>query len=149
MVAAVTVATIVVHDGAFLLVEEETRDGVRLNQPAGHLEAGETLVDAAVRETLGLLDGHYALCAVSADEPDIVVGTRDQAPLIVGVGDHEMFFASAIPACLSPSLSASLVNSLAPSMSIRASMHVTIARPVRGAAVRAVRSNASVKCVFC
>jgi predicted amidohydrolase len=49
---AVTVATIVVHDGAFLMVEEETRDGVRLNQPAGHLEAGETLVDAAVRETL-------------------------------------------------------------------------------------------------
>ncbi len=49
---AVTVATIVVHDGRFLLVEEETRDGVRLNQPAGHLEAGETLVDAAVRETL-------------------------------------------------------------------------------------------------
>ncbi|MCX6372185.1 MAG: glutamine--fructose-6-phosphate transaminase (isomerizing) [Actinobacteria bacterium] len=52
----------------------------------------------AVRETVGLLDGHYALCAVSADEPEIVVGTRDQAPLIVGVGDDEMFFASAIPA---------------------------------------------------
>ena len=52
----------------------------------------------AVRETVGLLDGHYAFCAVSADEPDIVVGTRDQAPLIVGVGDGEMFFASAIPA---------------------------------------------------
>ena len=49
---AVTVATIVVRDGAFLLVEEETRSGVRLNQPAGHLEAGETLVAAAVRETL-------------------------------------------------------------------------------------------------
>jgi glucosamine--fructose-6-phosphate aminotransferase (isomerizing) len=55
---------------------------------------------AAVRETLGLLEGHYAFCAVSADEPDIVVGTRDQAPLIVGVGDGEMFFASAIPAFL-------------------------------------------------
>jgi len=49
---AATVATIVARDGAFLLVEEETRAGVRLNQPAGHLEAGETLVDAAVRETL-------------------------------------------------------------------------------------------------
>jgi glucosamine--fructose-6-phosphate aminotransferase (isomerizing) len=53
---------------------------------------------AAVRATVGLLEGHYAFCAVSADEPDIVVGTRDQAPLIVGVGDGEMFFASAIPA---------------------------------------------------
>jgi 8-oxo-dGTP pyrophosphatase MutT (NUDIX family) len=48
----VTVATIVVRGDAFLLVEEETRDGVRLNQPAGHLEAGETLLEAAVRETL-------------------------------------------------------------------------------------------------
>ena len=49
---AVTVAVIVVRDGEFLLVEEETRAGVRLNQPAGHLEAGETLLAAAVRETL-------------------------------------------------------------------------------------------------
>ena len=48
----VTVATIVARDGAFLVVEEETRAGVRLNQPAGHLEAGETLVAAAMRETL-------------------------------------------------------------------------------------------------
>lgn len=49
---AVTVATIVVRDGAFLLVEEETRAGRRLNQPAGHLESGESIVAAAVRETL-------------------------------------------------------------------------------------------------
>jgi 8-oxo-dGTP pyrophosphatase MutT (NUDIX family) len=48
----VTVATIVARDGAFLLVEERTRAGIRLNQPAGHLEAGETLVEAALRETL-------------------------------------------------------------------------------------------------
>ena len=48
----ITVATIVARDGAFLLVEEETRAGIRLNQPAGHLEAGETLVAAAIRETL-------------------------------------------------------------------------------------------------
>jgi glucosamine--fructose-6-phosphate aminotransferase (isomerizing) len=53
---------------------------------------------AAVREILGRLEGYYAFCAVSADEPDIIVGTRKQAPLVVGVGDHEMFFASAIPA---------------------------------------------------
>ena len=48
----VTVATIVVRDGAFLCVEEETSAGVRLNQPAGHLEIGESIVDAAARETL-------------------------------------------------------------------------------------------------
>ena len=50
--AHVTVAAIVERDGRFLLVEEHTDDGLRLNQPAGHLEAGETLVEAAVRETL-------------------------------------------------------------------------------------------------
>ena len=49
---AVTVATIVERDGRFLLVEEETRNGTVLNQPAGHLEVGETLPAAAIRETL-------------------------------------------------------------------------------------------------
>ncbi|MBK7082562.1 MAG: NUDIX hydrolase [Betaproteobacteria bacterium] len=50
---AATVATLVVRDGAFLVVEEETgAGGRRINQPAGHLEAGETLVEAAIRETL-------------------------------------------------------------------------------------------------
>ena len=46
------------------------------------------------------MDGHYAFCAISADEPDVVVGTRHECPLVVGVGDDEMFFASAIPAFL-------------------------------------------------
>ena len=48
----VTVATIVERAGRYLIVEEETSDGVRLNQPAGHLECGESLVAAAARETL-------------------------------------------------------------------------------------------------
>ncbi len=49
----VTVATVVFRDGRYLLVEEI--DGGRrvvLNQPAGHLEPNETLVEAARRETL-------------------------------------------------------------------------------------------------
>lgn len=49
---AVTVAMIVERDGLFLLVEEETRAGLRLNQPAGHLETGESLPEGAARETL-------------------------------------------------------------------------------------------------
>jgi 8-oxo-dGTP pyrophosphatase MutT (NUDIX family) len=49
---AVTVAAIVERDGAFLLVRERTRNGVRLNQPAGHLEPGESPADGAARETL-------------------------------------------------------------------------------------------------
>jgi 8-oxo-dGTP pyrophosphatase MutT (NUDIX family) len=50
--ANVTVAAVVERDGAFLLVEEQTDDGIRYNQPAGHLEAGESLIDAVIRETL-------------------------------------------------------------------------------------------------
>lgn len=49
---AVTVATVVERAGRFLLIEEETRHGLRLNQPAGHVEIGESLVSAAARETL-------------------------------------------------------------------------------------------------
>ena len=48
----VTVASIVEREGQFLMVREETPDGVRLNQPAGHLEPGESLVQAVIRETL-------------------------------------------------------------------------------------------------
>ena len=48
----VTVAAIVERDGRFLVIEEHTSDGLKINQPAGHLEAGETLVDAVKRETL-------------------------------------------------------------------------------------------------
>ncbi|NKJ50894.1 NUDIX hydrolase [Burkholderia sp. SG-MS1] len=48
----VTVAAILERDGRFLVVEEHTADGLRLNQPAGHLEAGETLEQAVSRETL-------------------------------------------------------------------------------------------------
>ena len=49
---AVTVAAIIERDGRFLLVEEETSDGVFFNQPAGHLDPGETLAHAVTRETM-------------------------------------------------------------------------------------------------
>lgn len=48
----ITVACIVEKDGRYLLVEEHTEVGVRLNQPAGHLEPGETVESGAVRETM-------------------------------------------------------------------------------------------------
>lgn len=50
--ASVTVAAVIERGGRFLLVEEETEDGLRLNQPAGHLDPGESLVHAVIRETL-------------------------------------------------------------------------------------------------
>ncbi|MFZ5522649.1 MAG: NUDIX hydrolase [Pseudomonadota bacterium] len=48
----VTVAGIIERDGKFLLVEEETSQGLRFNQPAGHLEAGESLLEGVAREVL-------------------------------------------------------------------------------------------------
>lgn len=47
-----TVAAIIEHQGKFLLVEEHTAEGLRLNNPAGHLEEGESLLQACSRETL-------------------------------------------------------------------------------------------------
>jgi 8-oxo-dGTP pyrophosphatase MutT (NUDIX family) len=49
---SVTVAAVIERDGHFLLIEEETSDGVRLNQPAGHLDPHESLEQAVVREVL-------------------------------------------------------------------------------------------------
>ena len=48
----VTVAAIIEQSGKFLLVEEHTSQGRLFNQPAGHLEDGESLLAAVVRETL-------------------------------------------------------------------------------------------------
>jgi 8-oxo-dGTP pyrophosphatase MutT (NUDIX family) len=47
-----TVAAIIEQNGKFLLVEEITDRGNRFNQPAGHLEDGETLIQAVIRETM-------------------------------------------------------------------------------------------------
>ena len=47
-----TVAAIIERDNKFLLVEEITERGNRFNQPAGHLEDNETLIQAVIRETM-------------------------------------------------------------------------------------------------
>ena len=47
-----TVAAIIEQNGKFLLVEEQTDRGNRYNQPAGHLEDSETLIQAVIRETM-------------------------------------------------------------------------------------------------
>ncbi|MBL8383658.1 MAG: NUDIX hydrolase [Burkholderiales bacterium] len=48
----VTVAAVAERDGRFLIVEERTPAGLMINQPAGHLEDGETLIEAVCREAL-------------------------------------------------------------------------------------------------
>ncbi|MEA2185656.1 MAG: hypothetical protein QOK16_667 [Solirubrobacteraceae bacterium] len=63
-----------------------------------HMALG-SLVEA-VRATYADLEGHYAFVAMSADEPDTLVGARKECPLIVGRGDGEQFLGSAIPAFL-------------------------------------------------
>ena len=49
---SVTVAAIIERDGKFLLVEEQTADGLMLNNPAGHLDPGESPLEGCARETL-------------------------------------------------------------------------------------------------
>jgi glucosamine--fructose-6-phosphate aminotransferase (isomerizing) len=66
---------------------------------ADELDAGVTLTEA-VRRTYNTLRGHYALVAVAADEPGVVVGARKECPLVVGRGDGEQFLGSGIPAFL-------------------------------------------------
>ena len=48
----VTVAAVIEQDGRFLLVEENTAQGLRLNTPAGHLDPGESPIEGCARETL-------------------------------------------------------------------------------------------------
>ena len=67
------------------------------------------LVDA-VRAAHDELQGHYAFVAMSADQPDLLVGARKECPLVVGVGEGESFIASAIPAFLAETRRVQLVE---------------------------------------
>jgi len=49
---AVTVAAVIADGGRYLLVQEQTREGLRLNNPAGHLDPGESPQEAVQRECL-------------------------------------------------------------------------------------------------
>ncbi len=48
---SVTVAAVVEREGRYLLIEEHTPEGLRLNNPAGHLDPGESPEQGVVRET--------------------------------------------------------------------------------------------------
>jgi glucosamine--fructose-6-phosphate aminotransferase (isomerizing) len=54
----------------------------------------------AVRASFAELRGHYAFVAMHADQPGMLVGARQECPLVAGVGEGESFLASAIPAFL-------------------------------------------------
>lgn len=56
---SVTVAAVIEHAGRYLLVEEDTPEGPMLNNPAGHLEQGESPFEAVVREALEETARHF------------------------------------------------------------------------------------------
>jgi len=60
----VTVAAVIERQGRYLLVEEETADGLRLNTPAGHLDPGESPAEGCVRETLEETAHHFTPTAL-------------------------------------------------------------------------------------
>ncbi len=64
----VTVAAIIEMDNKFLLVEEQTQDGIKFNQPAGHLEENEDIVNAVKREVMEETAWKF--------EPESVVGIQ-------------------------------------------------------------------------
>ncbi len=68
----VTVAAVIERDGLFLLIEEHTPQGLRLNNPAGHLDPGESPAQACTREVLEETAHHFrptALVGVYLSQP--------------------------------------------------------------------------------
>jgi len=95
----VTVAAVIEREGRFLMVEERVSEAVVFNQPAGHLEPGESLLEAVVRETCEetgyrfepeYLIGIYSWLCLEADRSFLRVcfGGRARAPATpVGLDD--------------------------------------------------------------
>lgn len=57
-------------------------------------------LEIAVRNSVKKLQGAYAICVMHKDVPDLIVGARKHAPMLVGVGDGENFIASDTPAII-------------------------------------------------
>ena len=64
----------------------------------------------AVRAVYRQLEGHFAFVVIHHDHPDLLVGARHQCPLVVGVGDGEMFLASAVAAFLKETRKVQLIE---------------------------------------
>lgn len=86
-----TVAAMIERDGRFLMVREHTRHGIRINQPAGHWEADETMVDAVTREVLeesGYAFTPTALLGIYISDKDDKSVTYLRLTFIGTVGDE-------------------------------------------------------------
>ena len=96
-----------VADGATF--SSETDAEVVAHLISQRIEAGDDLV-AAVLAAYARIRGHYAFVAVSADEPELLVGARKECPLVIGRGEGEQFVASAIPAFLAHTRQVQLIE---------------------------------------
>jgi glucosamine--fructose-6-phosphate aminotransferase (isomerizing) len=85
--------------GAGVEFHTDTDTEVIANLIEAELAAGKDLPEA-VRAAAHRLEGSYALGVVSADHPDMIVGVRQQSPLVVGIAEGAAFLASDIPALL-------------------------------------------------
>ncbi|MAG91288.1 glutamine--fructose-6-phosphate transaminase (isomerizing) [Candidatus Woesearchaeota archaeon] len=61
----------------------------------------ENKIEEAVRLSLNKIEGSYALGVLFADEPEKLIGARNESPLILGIGNNENFIASDVPSILS------------------------------------------------
>jgi glucosamine--fructose-6-phosphate aminotransferase (isomerizing) len=57
-------------------------------------------LEHAVRKTIGIIEGAYAIAAISSNEPNRIVATRKDSPLIIGIGENGYYLASDSPAIL-------------------------------------------------
>lgn len=87
------------HEADGIAYISETDTEVIVNEIYQHTQNGSDLLDA-VRATVAVLQGAYAIGVVSADEPDRLVGARRGSPLIVGVGEGEICIASDMSALI-------------------------------------------------
>lgn len=85
----ITVAAIVESEQRFLLVEEESDGFIVINQPAGHLDIGETLIEAVIRETLEETAWHFI--------PEAIVGIYQYASPLNGITYVRIAFCGQAP----------------------------------------------------
>ncbi len=78
----------------------QTDTEVIVNEIYQNIQCGLDLLDA-VKATVAVLEGAYAIGVVSADEPGRLVGARRGSPLVVGIGDGESYIASDMSALIS------------------------------------------------
>ena len=78
----------------------QTDTEVIVNEIDKHIQQGLDLLEA-VRETVKVLHGAFAIGVVRADEPGRLVGARQGSPMVVGIGEGESFIASDMSALVS------------------------------------------------